>query len=129
MSCTFFGLCTAEAAEGAAAQGKFWMTHDTLFESQDALEDEDLIRYATVLHLNARRLIAEVAAGAYATRLREDFMSGIRGGVNGRPTFFINGLRYDGGGGLLSGLCSAPRPPVATQTPPSCAECNPKKTA
>ncbi len=83
------------------------MTHDTLFESQDALEDEDLIRYATVLHLNARRLIAEVAAGAYATRLREDFMSGIRGGVNGRPTFFINGLRYDGGRALSAMLDAA----------------------
>jgi hypothetical protein len=54
-----------------------------------------LIRYAAALQLSARRLIAEVEAGAYATRLREDFMSG-RGGVNGRPTIFINGLRYDG---------------------------------
>jgi protein-disulfide isomerase len=86
----------AEAAEAAGGQGKFWMMHDILFENQDALEDEDLIRYAAALQLNARRLIAEVEAGAYATRLREDFMSGIRGGVNGTPTFFINGIRYDG---------------------------------
>jgi protein-disulfide isomerase len=86
----------AEAAEAAGAQGKFWMMHDLLFENQDALEDEDLIRYAAALQLSARRLIAEVEASAYATRLREDFMSGIRGGVNGTPTFFINGMRYDG---------------------------------
>ena len=72
------------------------MMHDLLFENQDALEDEDLIRYAAALQLSARRLIAEVEASAYATRLREDFMSGIRGGVNGTPTFFINGMRYDG---------------------------------
>jgi len=53
-------------------------------------------RMYSALQLNARRLIARVEAGAYATRLREDFMSGIRGGVNGTPTFFINGIRYDG---------------------------------
>jgi protein-disulfide isomerase len=97
----------AEAAEAAAAQGKFWMMHDTLFENQDALEDEDLIRYATALRLNARRLITEIQTGAYATRLREDFMSGIRGGVNGTPTFFINGIRYDGARALSDLLNAA----------------------
>jgi protein-disulfide isomerase len=96
----------AEAAEGAGVQGKFWMMHDVLFENQDALEDEDLIQYAAALALNARRLMAEIQAGAYATRLREDFMSGIRGGVNGTPTFFINGIRYDGAR-ALSGLLDA----------------------
>jgi protein-disulfide isomerase len=94
----------AEAAEAAGAQGKFWMMHDLLFENQDALEDEDLIRYAAALQLSARRLIAEVEASAYATRLREDFMSGIRGGVNGTPTFFINGMRYDGARALNAPL-------------------------
>jgi protein-disulfide isomerase len=102
----------AEAAEAAGAQGKFWMMHDILFENQDALEDEDLIRYATALKLSARRLIAEVAAGAYATRLREDFMSGMRGGVNGTPTFFINGLRYDGARALSALLEAVTVPPV-----------------
>ncbi|HXM28811.1 MAG TPA: DsbA family protein [Chthoniobacterales bacterium] len=97
----------AEAAEGAGAQGKFWMMHDALFENQDALEDEDLIRYATALRLNARRLITEVQTGAYVTRLREDFMSGIRGGVNGTPTFFINGTRYDGARALSDLLNAA----------------------
>jgi protein-disulfide isomerase len=96
----------AEAAEGAGVQGKFWMMHDVLFENQDALEDEDLIQYAAALALNARRLMAEIQAGAYATRLREDFMSGVRGGVNGTPTFFINGIRYDGAR-ALSGLLDA----------------------
>jgi protein-disulfide isomerase len=71
-----------------------------------------LIRYATALKLSARRLIAEVAAGAYATRLREDFMSGIRGGVNGTPTFFINGLRYDGARALSALLVAVTVPPA-----------------
>jgi 2-hydroxychromene-2-carboxylate isomerase len=80
-----------------------------LFENQDALEDEDLVRRAIALGLDARRLIAEVQLGAYAARLREDFVSGIRGGVNGTPTFFINGIRYDGARGL-SALLDAVTP-------------------
>jgi len=85
----------AEAAEAAGAQGKFWEMHDLLFENQEALEDDDLAQYATTLGLDARRLIAEVLAGAHSARVREDFSSGARGGVNGTPTFFVNGVRYD----------------------------------
>ncbi|MEY2603705.1 MAG: hypothetical protein QOH31_1486 [Verrucomicrobiota bacterium] len=96
----------AEAAEAAGAQGKFWAMHDVLFENQDALDDENLVQYAIALRLDARRLIAEVEAGAYAPRLREDFMSGVRAGVNGTPTFFINGERYDGAPGLLELLAA-----------------------
>ena len=90
----------AEAAEAAAAQGKFWDMHDALFENQHALEDEDLYAYAEELGLDAERLIREVQAGKYAAKIREDFRSGVRSGVNGTPTFFINGERYDGAWGL-----------------------------
>jgi len=86
----------AEAAEAAGAQGKFWEMHDLLFENQDALGDENLAQYAAALGLNARRLIGDVTAGAHHARVREDFKSGARAGVNGTPTFFINGVRYDG---------------------------------
>ena len=86
----------AEAAEAAGSQGRFWEMHDLLFENQSALEDEHLARYAATLGLDARRLIAEIVSGAYSRRIQEDFKSGIRGGVNGTPTFFINGVRYDG---------------------------------
>lgn len=86
----------AEAAEAAGAQGKFWEMHDLLFENQEALEDEDLAQYATALGLDARRLIAEIQAGTHLARVREDFRSGARGGVNGTPTLFIDGRRYDG---------------------------------
>ena len=84
----------AEAAEAAGVQGKFWEMHDLLFENQNALEDENLGQYATALGLDGRRLIGEVMAGTHSGR--EDFRSGARGGVNGTPTFFINGVRYDG---------------------------------
>jgi len=86
----------AEAAEAAAAQGRFWEMHDLLYENQSALEDSDLARYASALGLDAERLLKEVATGAHVGRLREDFRSGARNGVNGTPSFFINGVRYDG---------------------------------
>jgi protein-disulfide isomerase len=86
----------AEAAEAAGAQGKFWEMHDLLYEHQEALDDEDLVQYAEALGLDARRLIAEVLAGAHSARIREDFSGGARDGVNGTPALFINGRRYDG---------------------------------
>jgi protein-disulfide isomerase len=86
----------AEAAEAAGVQGKFWEMHALLFEHQDALEDNMLAQYASGLGLDAERLMQEVVAGVHALRVREDFKSGARGGVNGTPTFFINGERYDG---------------------------------
>ena len=86
----------AEAAEAAAVQGNFWGMHDLLFENQTALEDEDIAAYARQLGLNAERLVREVTSSACASRIREDFKAGVRGGVNGTPTFFMNGERYDG---------------------------------
>jgi len=86
----------AEAAEAAAAQGRFWEMHDLLYENQNALEDEDLARYAAALGLDAQRLLKEVMTDAHIDRVREDFRSGARNGVNGTPSFFINGIRYDG---------------------------------
>ena len=86
----------AEAAEAAGAQGRFWDMHDMLFERQDALEDEDLLTYADEIGLNLQRFASDLMNGTHAPRVREDFMSGVRSGVNGTPTFFINGLRYNG---------------------------------
>jgi formate-nitrite transporter family protein len=86
----------AEAAEAAAAQGKFWEMHDVIYEHQEALEDADLVRYATLLELDAERVARELEAGTYTKRVRDDFRSGVRSGVNGTPTFFVNGERYDG---------------------------------
>jgi protein-disulfide isomerase len=85
----------AEAAEAAGAQRAFWQMHDRLFERQFALEDDNLIEYARDLGLDADRVAGELAARTYKARVREDFMSGVRSGVNGTPTFFINGARHD----------------------------------
>src|SRR5947208_2998683 len=86
----------AEAAEAASAQGNFWGMHDLLFENQGALEDNDLLAYAGELGLDQTQLLRDLTSRVYAARIREDFKSGVRGGVNGTPTFFINGERYDG---------------------------------
>lgn len=96
----------AEAAEAAGAQGRFWEMHDLLFENQDALDDRDLFRYAEMLRLDVPRLMTEVRTGAHLHRIREDFSSGVRSGVNGTPTFFINGERYDGDRALQAMLAA-----------------------
>jgi protein-disulfide isomerase len=85
----------AEAAEAADAQGKFWEMHDVLFENQPRLADDALRRYAERVGLDLERFDADMAQQAYAERVREDFMGGVRSGVNGTPTFFINGARHD----------------------------------
>ena len=86
----------AEAAEAAAAQGKFWQMHDAIYENQMQLEDEDLVATARRLKLDAGAVARALENGTYTSRVREDFRSGIRSGVNGTPTFFIKGERYDG---------------------------------
>ena len=86
----------AEAAESAAVEGKYWEMHDILFEHQDALGDADLVGYAEELGIDADRVRRELEMETHAARVRADFRSGVRSGVNGTPTFFVNGLRYDG---------------------------------
>jgi protein-disulfide isomerase len=85
----------AEAAEAADTQGKFWPMHDLLYENQRRLRDPDLRAYAETLGLDLERFDRELAERVHADRVHEDFMSGVRSGVNGTPTFFINGVRHD----------------------------------
>ena len=91
----------AEMAEAAGEHGKFWEMHDLLFEHQDALEDDQLIAYAKTLGIDPARAAESLSDGRFEPRVREDFASGVRSGVNGTPTFFINGLRYEGGADTL----------------------------
>lgn len=86
----------AEAAEAAGTQKRFWPMHDMLFEHQDVLADEALLVYADALRLDLEQFQLELLQGAHVPRVREDFLSGVRSGVNGTPTFFINGYRYNG---------------------------------
>ena len=86
----------AESAEAAGVQGRFWEMHEWLFEHQRHLTDSQLLRAAGALGLDAARFQRELEDAVHQARVREDFMSGVRSGVNGTPTFFINGRRYDG---------------------------------
>jgi protein-disulfide isomerase len=86
----------AEMAEAAGSQGKFWPMHNLLFQNQHALDDEDLLSYAARLGIPPEWATSALLSHAFAERVREDFMSGVRSGVNGTPTFFINGIRHDG---------------------------------
>jgi len=71
--------------------------HDLLFESPDALENDQLAQFAADLDLEVARFMVEVETGSHARRVREDYVSGLKSGVEGTPALFINGVRYDGG--------------------------------
>jgi protein-disulfide isomerase len=86
----------AEAAEAAAAQRMFFEMHAALFEHQEALEDDHLVRYAGDLGLDAAEVRRGLGGHSYAGRVREDFESGLRSGVRGTPTFYLDDVRYDG---------------------------------
>jgi|WetSurMetagenome_2_1015567.scaffolds.fasta_scaffold303682_2 formate-nitrite transporter family protein len=86
----------AEASEAAAAQGRFWEMHDLLFEHQDALDRESLVRYAEEIGLDVQLFADSLRNQTYRQEVHEDFLSGVHSGVNGTPTFYINGDRFEG---------------------------------
>jgi protein-disulfide isomerase len=86
----------AETAEFAAAHGKFWEMHDLLYENQERLGGDVFLELADALELPRTALTQALEGGQFTARVRADFASGVRSGVNGTPTFFINGLRHDG---------------------------------
>ena len=89
-------LHAALAAEAAAAQGKFWQMHDYIFHHQHTLEDSDLEHFAEAVGLDMQQFARDMAERPYMSRIEEDLKSGIRSGVRGTPTFFINGVLYPG---------------------------------
>lgn len=89
-----FAQQAAELAEAAAAQGKFWPVHDFLFSHQDRLQPDDVYDYAAKVGLDVDRLKDEVARRVYAERVMRDKDGGIRLGVTGTPTLFINEERH-----------------------------------
>jgi protein-disulfide isomerase len=101
----------AEAAEAAGAQNRFWQMHDMLFEHQNRLGTQDLLAYASAVGVELEPFAEDLAEHRHAPRVREDFLSGVRSGVNGTPTFFVNGVRHDGGYDLES-LLGAVQPYV-----------------
>lgn len=91
-----FALQGAEAADAAGVQDAFWPMHDTLFENQHALGRASLELYADSLGLDLERFNRDLDIHAHVARIRDDLRVGARCGVNGTPTIFVDGLRYDG---------------------------------
>lgn len=89
-------LSAAAFAEAAGAQDKFWPLHDMLFAHQSALTDRAIVEYARTLELDIDRLVADVGGAAVQARLDTDMMDGEDMGVEGTPTFFINGKLHHG---------------------------------
>ena len=89
-------LHAAFAAEAAAAQDKFWQMHDYIFHHQHTLEDADLAHFAEAVGLDMQQFARDMEERPYISRIEEDLQSGIRSGVRGTPTFFINGVLYPG---------------------------------
>ena len=85
----------AELTEAADTVGKFWEMHDRLYEHQSELDDGSLAGHARALGLG-EALFQAVLDEEYEGRVRHDFLTGVRSGVNGTPSLFINGERYDG---------------------------------
>jgi protein-disulfide isomerase len=96
-------LHAAEATESVAANAgdsAYWAMHDSIFEHQrdstDALDDEHLIAYAGQCGADPAQVREDLDSNKFEQKVRADFMTGVRSGVNGTPTFFVNGARFEG---------------------------------
>ncbi len=99
-----FTFKAAVAAEAAADQGKFWEYHDLLFENQDKLTRNDLIKYAEQLDLDIEKFTAVLDGNEKDTIIQSDLAEGTKTGVNGTPTFFVNGKKIDNWGNLRQAI-------------------------
>jgi len=86
----------AETAEFAGANGKFWEMHDGLFDNQEDLGGALYLKLGQQIGLSPQELRAALEAREFLPRVKDDFTGGVRSGVNGTPTFFIDGKRHDG---------------------------------
>jgi protein-disulfide isomerase len=84
------------AAEAAALQNRFWEMHDIIFENQKKLNNNSLLEYAAAIGLELIKFNEDIHRENLLEKVEKDFMSGLRSGVNATPTFFINGIRYEG---------------------------------
>ncbi|WP_121357496.1 DsbA family protein [Flavisolibacter nicotianae] len=92
-----YAEAAAMAAEAAARQGMFWPMHDMIYEQQSRLNVGALLTFAEELDLDMVAFEHDLTNPSVAQKVEADFESGVRSGVNGTPSFFINGLKYNGG--------------------------------
>ena len=89
-------FAAAVATEAASLQEKFWEMHDIIFENQRRLDQDHIYLFADTLGLDLERFEDDMQRKSLADKVEQDFESGLRSGVSGTPTFFINGKQYDG---------------------------------
>jgi len=86
----------AETAEFAGASGRFWEAHDALYENQQSLGPQLYATIAQSLGLSEADLAQALTEGRYGPKIDAELNGGMRSGVNGTPTFFVNGERHQG---------------------------------
>lgn len=86
----------AQALEFAGEHGAFWPMHRAVFANQPRLTVPMIFAIAGALNLPQPALRQALESGTYRARVREDFIGGVKSGVNGTPCFFVNGVRHDG---------------------------------
>lgn len=86
----------ALAAEAAALQGKFWQMHDVLYENQESLDWQSIARYANGTGLDLKKFETDINEGRLQQKIDGDIESGMRSGVNGTPSFYVNSVKYNG---------------------------------
>jgi protein-disulfide isomerase len=94
-----YAEAAAELAEAAGTRGQFWRAHDWLYTHQDQLDPVHLLAFAVEIDPSGGA-VQDIERHAYNDRIRRDFIAGVRSGVNGTPTFFINGVRHEGDNSL-----------------------------
>jgi protein-disulfide isomerase len=112
-------MLASEAAEAAGAQGKFWQMHDELFRNQHNLGPPALLTYAANLELDTEQFAEDLQQHRYLPKVRREFIEGVRSGVNGTPSFFLNGVRWNGSytaEALLAGIEGRPPPTMEPMT-------------
>jgi len=87
----------ALAAEAAATQGKFWEMHDAIYENQYRLSESIFDELAETIGLDLDKFKEDFKSNEIRQKIEGDFESGIRSGVNGTPSFYVNGTKFDGG--------------------------------
>lgn len=92
-----YAFAAASAAEAAALQNKFWEMHDAIYENQSKLNNDLFEKLATSIGLDLDKFNQDLNSDSISQRVEEDFESGIRSGVNGTPSFYVNGTKFDGG--------------------------------
>jgi len=104
----------AAASESVAAQAgeeAFWRMHDLMYDHQrdgdDSLDDAHLVRYAGQAGADPATVALDLAGDTYEPVVKASFMTGVRSGVNGTPTFFVNGQRFEGDWTIVDDFATA----------------------